>query len=89
MLSPAKNGKMSYPRKPPAPLRLPVALLALALASGVPADDPDNRPDRPDIPTYVTKRVDLLVHEPLPASPDPGTVTEGGHKGVPRPRPGG
>jgi hypothetical protein len=66
-----------------------VAVLALALASGVPADDPDNRPDRPDIPTYVTKRVDLLVHEPLPASPDPANVTEGKRNGTPPARPGG
>jgi hypothetical protein len=89
MLSPVSHGKMSRTRKPPALLRLPVAVLALALASGVPADDPDNRPDRPDIPTFVTKRVDLLVHEPFPASPDPADVTQGGHRGVPRPRPGG
>jgi hypothetical protein len=75
--------------KPPAALRLPVALLAFALASGAPADDPYNRPDRADIPPYVTKRVDLLVHEPKAAPADPGRAPDGRQNGTPPARPGG
>jgi hypothetical protein len=80
---------MAHIGKPPAVLRLPVALLAFALASGAPADDPDNRPDRADIPPYVTKRVDLLVHEPKAAPADPARVPEGRQNGTPPARPGG
>ena len=80
---------MHRTKKPPAALRLPVALFAFALASGVPADDPDNRPSRADIPAYVTKRVDLLIHEPISAIPDPPHVTEGNRTGTAPVRPGG
>jgi hypothetical protein len=37
-------------KKPPAILRLPAALLALAFASAASADDPDSRAERADIP---------------------------------------
>jgi hypothetical protein len=56
-------------KKPPAALRLPVALLALAIASAVVADDPDT--GREQIPPYVAKRADLLIHEPTGSPPVP------------------
>jgi hypothetical protein len=80
---------MAHIGKPPAVLRLPVALLAFALASGAPADDPDNRPDRADIPPYVTKRVDLLVHEPAVAPAEAPHARERMRNGTPPARPGG
>ena len=53
---------MACIKKPPAALRLPVALFALALAWAAPPEDPDT--GRAEIPPYVTKRTDLLIHEP-------------------------
>ena len=63
-------------KKPPAVLRLPVALLALALASAAPADDPDSRSERADIPPYVTTRTEILIHETKVPPPAPDRATE-------------
>ena len=63
--------------KPPAVLRLPVALLALALASAAPADDPERQSERAAIPPYVAERIDVLVHEPTVRPPATIRATEG------------
>lgn len=76
-------------KNPPAALRLPVALFAFALASAVTADDPVTRPGRAEIPPYVTQRIDLLIHEPTSASPDPGRTTERKQERTPPIRTGG
>jgi len=63
-------------KKPPAILRLPVALLALALAPGAAADDPDSRSERADIPPYVATRTEILIHETKVPPPAPVRATE-------------
>jgi hypothetical protein len=63
-------------KKPPAVLRLPVALLALAFAFPAPADDPDGRAERADIPPYVATRTEILIHEMKVPPPAPVRATE-------------
>ena len=63
-------------KKPPAILRLPVALLALALAPGAPADDPESQSERADIPPYVATRTEILIHETKAPPPAPVRATE-------------
>ena len=63
-------------RKPPAVLRLPVALLALALAPAAAADDPESRAERADIPPYVATRTEILIHETKVPPPAPVRATE-------------
>jgi len=55
--------------KPPAALRLPVALLALASAAT--ADDRGGRSERAEIPPYVTTRTEILIHERTAPPPAP------------------
>ena len=61
-------------KKPPAALRLPVALFALAVAWAAPAEDPDT--GRAEVPPYVAKRTDLLIHEPTASPAVPARATE-------------
>jgi len=63
-------------KKPPAILRLPVALLALALAPPAAADDPESRSERADIPPYVATRTEILIHESKVPPPAPVRATE-------------
>ena len=63
-------------KKPPAILRLPVALLALALAPAAAADDPESRSERADIPPYVATRTEILIHESKVPPPAPVRATE-------------
>jgi hypothetical protein len=63
-------------KKPPAFLRLPVALLALALAPAAAADDPESRSERADIPPYVARRTEILIHETKVPPPAPVRATE-------------
>lgn len=65
---------MTCTKTPPAVLRLPVALLALALVTAAPADDPDS--GGADVPPTVSSRTDVLVHEPPKPPPAPAQVTE-------------
>jgi hypothetical protein len=63
-------------KKPPAILRLPVALLVLALAPAAAADDPESRSERADIPPYVATRTEILIHETKLPPPAPVRATE-------------
>jgi hypothetical protein len=63
-------------RKPPAVLRLPVALLVLAFVAAAPEDDPESRSERADIPPYVATRTDILIHETKVPPPAPVRATE-------------
>jgi hypothetical protein len=63
-------------KKPPAILRLPVALLALALVPAAAADDSDRRSERADIPPYVATRTEILIHESKVPPPAPVRATE-------------
>lgn len=64
-------------KKPPAVLRLPVALLVLALVAAAPEDDPERRSERAAIPPDVVQRIDVLVHEPTVRPPVTIPATEG------------
>jgi hypothetical protein len=64
---------MACTKIPPAVLRLPVALLALALVTAAPADDPDA--GRADVPSTVSGRTDVLIHEPPKPPSVPADVT--------------
>jgi hypothetical protein len=58
-------------KKPPVALQLPVALLALVLASAATADHRDGRSERAEIPPYVTTRTEILIHERTAPRPAP------------------